>query len=336
MGYELDPELVPVLAALAQRAAAAGRAGAAGRPGGAAAPPRGDWKALRLAGEAGQAYLATLVPPSSGVRTSTHFATAPDGAAIELRRYAKPGSAPGSAVVYAHGGGMIMGSLDLYDEVIGWYVDQTGVPFVSVGYRRAPEGTGTALAEDVFAGLAWLVSQAGELGPDPGRIAVMGDSGGGGLAAGAAILARDRGVTLARQILVYPMLDDRNQTPDPALAPYLTWTWDDNFTAWSAVLGEDLGTSAVSPIAAPARLADYRGLAPAYIDVGDLDIFRNEDLSYSWSLAQAGVPLELHLHPGAPHGWERFAPYSGSARRALADRARVIAALWLPSALAAG
>jgi acetyl esterase/lipase len=146
MDYELDPELVPVLAALAERAAPA------------PAPARGDWKALRQAGEAGeagQAYLATLVPPSSGVRTSTHFATAPDGAAIELRRYAKPGSATGSAVVYAHGGGMIMGSLDLYDEVIGWYVDQTGVPFVSVGYRRAPEATGTALAKDVFAGLAW-------------------------------------------------------------------------------------------------------------------------------------------------------------------------------------
>jgi acetyl esterase/lipase len=315
MGYELDPELVPVLAALTERAAAA------------PATPRGDWKSMRRAGEAGQACLASLVPPSPGVRASTHYATAPDGAAIELRCYAKPGPAPGSAVLYAHGGGMIMGSLDLYDEVIGWYVDHTGVPFVSVGYRLAPEVTGTTLAEDVFAGLTWLVAHAGVLGADPARIAVMGDSGGGGLAAGAAILARDRGVSLARQILVYPMLDDRNQTPDPALAPYLTWTYDDNFTAWSAVLGEDLGTAAVSPIAAPARLADCRGLAPAYIDVGDLDIFRNEDLSYGRSLALAGVPVELHLHPGAPHGWERFAPDAGSARRALADRARVIAAL---------
>ncbi len=317
MGCQLDPELVPVMTALAERAAAAGEP----------APPRGDWKALRQAGEAGQAYPASLVPPFAKVRTSTHYATAPDGTAIELRHYAKPGSAPGSAVLYAHGGGMIMGSLDLYDEVISWYVDQTGVPFVSVGYRRAPEATATMLAEDVFAALTWLVGHAADLAADPGRIAVMGDSGGGGLAAGAAILARDRGVALARQILVYPMLDDRNQTPDPALAPYLTWSYDDNFTAWSAVLGEDLGTPAVSPIAAPARLADHRGLAPAYLDVGDLDIFRNEDLSYGRSLALAGVPVEFHLHPGAPHGWERFAPYAGSARRALADRARVISAL---------
>jgi acetyl esterase/lipase len=315
MGYALDPELVPVMAALAERAA--------GAPG----PPRGDWKALREAGEAGQAYLARLVPTSSGVRTTTHYATAPDGTAIELRRYAKPGRPPGSAVLYAHGGGMIMGSLDLYDEVISWYVDQTGVPFVSAGYRRAPEATGTMLAGDVFAALTWLVSHAAELGASPGRIAVMGDSGGGGLAAATATLARDGGVPLAGQILVYPMLDDRTQTPDLALAPFLTWTYDDNFTAWSAVLGDDLGTAAVSPIAAPARLSDHRGLAPAYIDVGDLDIFRNEDLSYARSLALAGVPVELHVHPGAPHGWERFAPDSGSARRALADRARVIADL---------
>ena len=101
----------------------------------------------------------------------------------------------------------------------------------------------------------------------------------------------------------------------------------DNLTARSAVLGEDLGTPAVSPIAAPARLADHRGLAPAYLDVGDLDIFRNEDLSYGRSLALAGAPVEFHPHPGAPHGWEHFAPYAGSARRALADRARVISAL---------
>jgi acetyl esterase/lipase len=132
---------------------------------------------------------------------------------------------------------------------------------------------------------------------------------------GAAILAPDWGVALARQILVYPMLDDRNQTPDPALAPYLTWTSDDHFTAWSAVLGEGLGTPAVSLIAAPTRLADHRGLAPAYLDVGDLDIFRNEDLSHGRPLALAGVPVEFHLHPGAPHGWERFAPYAGSAWR---------------------
>jgi acetyl esterase/lipase len=318
--YDLDPELVSVMAALAEQAAAA------------LAPARGDWKTLRQAGEVGQAYLATLVPPYSGVQTATFHATTTDGASIELRWYIKPAeqaaAEPGPAVVYAHGGGMVLGTLDLYDELISWYVDRTGVPFLSVGYRRAPdEGTGTALSRDVFAGLTWLLTTASELGVDPARVAVMGDSGGGAPAAGAAILARDRGIALARQILVYPMLDDRNQTPDPGRAAYLTWTYDNNHTAWSAVLGDQLGTDGVSPVAAPARLADYAGLPPAYIDVGDLDIFRDEAIAYAQNLARAGVPIELHVHPAVPHGWERFAPNSSSARRAMADRARAVASI---------
>jgi acetyl esterase/lipase len=230
--------------------------------------------------------------------------------------------------VYAHGGGMVMGTLDLYDEVISWYVGRTGVPFLSVGYRRAPdEGTGTILSEDVFAGLTWLLGHASDLGIDPARVAVMGDSGGGAPAAGAAILARDRGVALARQILVYPMLDDRNQTPDPDRAAYLTWTYENNYTAWSAVLGDQLGAGNVPPVAAPARLKNYKGLPSAYIDVGDLDIFRDEDIAYAQCLARAGVPVELHVHPGVPHGWERFAPDSASAQRAMADRARAVASI---------
>ena len=155
----------------------------------------------------------------------------------------------------------------------------------------------------------------------------MGDSGGGAPAAGVAIMARDEGVPLARQILVYPMLDDRTQAPDPARAEFLTWTHDYNYTAWRAVLGDDFGGDAVSPIAAPARLTDFTGLAPAYLDVGDLDIFRDETIAYAQRLAQAGVPIELHVHPGAPHGWERFAPTVGSAARAMADRARAVASL---------
>jgi acetyl esterase/lipase len=327
VSYELDPELIPAMAALAGQAAAA------------PAPPRGDWKALRQAGEVGQAYLATLVPPSSGVQTATFHATTGDGASIELRWYTKTSQAgaepasqlvagPGPAVVYAHGGGMVLGTLDLYDELVSWYVDRTSVPFLSVGYRRAPdEGTGTTLAQDVFAGLAWLLAHAGELGVDPARVAVMGDSGGGAPAAGAAILARDRGIALARQILVYPMLDDRNQTPDPDRAAYLTWTYDNNHTAWSAVLGDQLGADGVPPVAAPARLADYASLAPAYIDAGDLDIFRDEDIAYAQNLARSGVPIELHVHPGVPHGWERFAPDAESAKRAMADRARAVASI---------
>jgi acetyl esterase/lipase len=326
VSYELAPELVPAMAALAGQAAAA------------PAPARGDWKALRQSGEVGQAYLATLVPPSSGIQTATFHATS-DDVSIELRWYTKTSQAgaepadqlvagTGPAVVYAHGGGMVLGTLDLYDELISWYVDRTGVPFLSVGYRRAPdEGTGTTLSQDVFAGLAWLLAHASELGVDPARLAVMGDSGGGAPAVGAAILARDCGIALARQILVYPMLDDRNQTPDPDRVAYLTWTYDNNHTAWNAVLGDQLGTDGVPPVAAPARLANHAGLPSAYIDVGDLDIFRDEDIAYAQNLARAGVPIELHVHPGVPHGWDRFAPGTESAKRAMADRARAVASI---------
>lgn len=316
MNYTLDPELVPLLTALAGQAA------------GAPARERGDWKAIREAGTLGQAAMAALVPPVTGIRTATYFATAPDGARIELRWYtSRETMAPGPAVLYAHGGGMILGDLDAYDTLLSWYVAHSGVPFLSVGYRLAPEASGTMLAEDVFAGLTWLTGHAHKLAVDTARIAVMGDSRGGAPAAATAILARDRHVPLARQILVYPMLDDRNQSPDPAREPFLTWTYDDNYTAWKAVLGDTLGTADVSPVAAPARLSDFTGLAPAYIDTGDLDIFRDEDIAYAARLAAAGVPVELHVHPGVPHGWDRLAPHCGAAQRAFADRLRALAAL---------
>jgi acetyl esterase/lipase len=317
VSYELDADLAPAMAALAAQAAQA------------QAPARGDWQAVRTASAAGLAYLDTLTPASPGVATTSFTAPTSDGdGEIELRWYTKTGAAPGPAVVYAHGGGMIGGSLDLYDKVVSWYVSQTGVPFLSVGYRLAPEATSsTALAEDVFTALTWLTSHATGLGTDPARIAVMGDSGGGCPTAGAAILARDRHVPLAKQILIYPMLDDRNTTPGTIPPDVLTWTYDNNYTGWQALLGDEIGGDQVAPAAAPGRLTDFSGLAPAYVEVGDLDIFRDEGIAYATGLAAAGVPIELHVHPGAPHGFERFVPDAGVAQRAMTDRARAIAAI---------
>jgi acetyl esterase/lipase len=317
MSYQLDPELAAAMAVLA--------AGAARAP----APARGDWQAVRTTSAAGQAYMDTLTPASPCVTTTSFTTPTSDGQdEIELRWYTKTAAGPGPAVVYAHGGGMIGGSLDLYDKVVAWYVSQTGVPFLSVDYRLAPEATSsTSPAEDVFTALTWLTSHATDLGVDAARVAVMGDSGGGCPTAGAAILARDRDVPLARQILVYPMLDDRNTTPGAIPAEVLTWNYDNNFTGWHCLLGDEIGGDNVSPVAAPGRLTDFTGLAPAYIDVGDLDIFRDEGIAYAAGLAKAGVPIELHVHPGAPHGFERFVPDSGVAQRAMADRARAVAAI---------
>jgi acetyl esterase/lipase len=317
MDYELDPELAPAMAVLAEQAA------------GAPAPARGDWQAVRTAASAGLTHMASLTPPSSGVSTTSFSTPTSDGECeIELRWYTKDDAAPGPAVIYTHGGGMIAGSVDLYDEVVSWYVVQSGVPFLSVELRLAPEATyPTSLAEDVYSGLTWLIAHAVDLGVDPSRVAVMGDSGGGGPTAGAAILARDRGVALAKQILVYPMLDDRNTVPGPVPSQLLTWGYDNNYTGWVTLLGNELGTDTVSPIAAPARLTDFTGLAPAFIDVGDLDIFRDESIAYAAGLARAGIPVELHVHPGCPHGFERFVPNAGVAQRAMADRARAVASI---------
>jgi len=155
----------------------------------------------------------------------------------------------------------------------------------------------------------------------------MGDSGGGGVAASAAIIARDRGLELAGQILICPMLDDRTLSGDSAREAFLSWTYDMNYTGWRARLGDQLGADDVPPATAPARLTDFRGLAQAYVEVGDLDIFRDENIAYAAHLAAAGVPIEPHVHPGANHGFERFAPQSQLAQRSMQDRLRTIKTL---------
>jgi len=291
------------------------------------APP-GDWKTLRENGTAGLTQLAAAAPEVPGVARTDVQVRGYQGATIAARLYRRAGAEqPGSAVVYLHGGGMVLGSIDLYDKASAGYAAESGVPLLAVGYRLAPEFPHPAPAEDCFAALGWLHEHASGLGIDGARIAVMGDSAGGGLAAATAILARDRGVPLARQILVYPMLDDRNVVPDPALLPFVTWTYDSNLTGWGALLGELRGSGDVPAVAAPARLTDFSGLAPAYIEVGELDIFRAEDVEYARCLAAAGVSAELHVHPGLPHGFDAVGAQTSAGIRSRADRIRVLRSL---------
>jgi acetyl esterase/lipase len=317
MALSLDPVIAQALAARAEQAAQAG----------VTMPARGDALGLRALTGGGFAAAFGHLDPAPGVSWTGHQATAEDGTTIELRWYTKAGAPSGPAVVYIHGGGMICGTIADYDPVVAQYVQWTGVPFLSVEYRLAPEYPGEIPARDSLAGLRWLVEHAAELGADPARIALMGDSGGGGVGAGAAILARDAGIALARQILIYPMLDDRNTEPDPYIAPTATWSYDMNYTGWHALLGDAIGTDQVSPVAAPARLKDFTGLAPAYIEVGSLDIFRDESIDYAQRLLRAGVDAELHLHLGSPHGhdWMGFTTPLGA--RWKADRVRVITSL---------
>ncbi|MGL6237163.1 MAG: alpha/beta hydrolase [Segniliparus sp.] len=297
-------------------------------------PPRlGDVEARRANATRVFQHIGAASPAAEGVAVDHHALVASDGAEIALRWY-RPAAGHGqSAVLYLHGGGMIMGWDVIgaaYDGVVRRYVAESGVPMLVVDYRTAPEHPHPTPVEDCYSALVWLAGHAAELGLDTGRIGVMGDSAGGGLAAGVSLMARDRGgPAIAQQLLVYPMLDHRTPDPDPVLAPMLIWGYEDNITGWSALLGEnrDAEHGASLGYAAPARAEDLTGLPPAYIDVGDLDFFLFEDLAFAGRLAAAHVPVELHLHPGCPHGFEMFAPEAGVSRRAVEDRVRRIRSL---------
>lgn len=265
------------------------------------------------------------------VDTKDFHTKAEDGHEIICRWYTKKDTpASGSAILYAHGGGMIALSIEKYDQLVKRYVTRTGVPFMLIEYRLAPEVKAPVPVTDTYAGLKYLHDHAAELGVDTNRIAIMGDSGGGGIAASLAHYVKLKsGPPVKKQILVYPMLDDRNVKADEHLAPFATWTYDDNKTGWGALLGDRCGGDDVDPIEAAARMTvqDAKGLPPAYIDVGEIDIFRDEDLEYARKLGMAGVECEFHLAPGVPHAYEGFAPDSELSRRAIEDRCRVIQAI---------
>ncbi|WP_405969319.1 alpha/beta hydrolase [Streptomyces sp. NBC_00988] len=316
MSLGFDPEFAQVYAPMAEAMAHA------------TPPAVGDVPARRAIWEPIIGAASAAQPIPTDVTTAEHHATADDGTQITMRWYAKTGAAAGPAVLFFHGGGYIFGHIDLFDGPVSRYVSASGVPMLSVEYRRAPEHPFPTPVEDAYAALRWLHEHADELGVDRGRIAVMGDSAGGGLAAALSILTRERGgPAIARQILLMPMLDDRTTTPDPYIEPYLLWSYNDSRTAWPALLGEAAGRPDVPATAAPARLEDATGLPPAYIEVGQLDAFRDEDLSYATKLSRAGVPVEFHLHPGVPHEFDSIAFTTDVARRAIADRVRVLASL---------
>jgi acetyl esterase/lipase len=246
-----------------------------------------------------------------------------DGPALSLL-ICQPTSVPRPCpVIYnTHGGGMVAGD-NRTRELIGELdrAQAIGAALVAPDYRLAPEHPDPAPVEDCYAGLAWLASHTEELNVDPARIFVSGNSAGGGLAAGLALLARDRGGPLLRgQLLQFPMLDDRCDSHS-ALAMEQVGMWDgrSNRTGWSALLGARRGTADVSCYAAPARAADLSGLPPAFIEVGAVEALRDEGVQYAGRLWQAGGDAELHVWAGAFHSFDEWVPdaiVSSAARQA--------------------
>jgi acetyl esterase/lipase len=210
-----------------------------------------------------------------------------------------------AAIYDVHGGGFLLGSIDMFDAHNLRLARELGVVVVTVDYRLAPEHPYPAPLEDCYAGLVWTAKNADALGIDPSRIAIHGESAGGGLCAGLALLARDRGgPSIAFQYLGVPELDDRLDTPSmQAFTDTPIWNRPNAVVSWDAYLGAGKrGTPDVPIYAAPARATDLTDLPPAYVSVMEFDPLRDEGIAYAQGLMHAGVSVELHAFPGTFHG----------------------------------
>jgi acetyl esterase/lipase len=277
----------------------------------------GDEMWRNLAAAAGTA-------PDKGIRATERFIPGPPGApSVRLLTY-EPTHVRHHmpAYLHIHGGGYVLGTADSAEIANRELAAALSCLVVSVDYRLAPETRAPGSVEDCYAALKWLHASATELRVDPARIAIGGESAGGGLAAALALLARDRNeIPICFQNLVYPMLDDRTAAlvrTNPHTGHHL-WTHESNRFGWTALLGAAPGAVGVSPYAAPARAVDLRGLPPTLITVGALDLFLEEDIDYATRLMQAGVPTELHVYPGAYHGFD-LASESRVAQAMIRDR----------------
>jgi len=228
-------------------------------------------------------------------------------------------------IFWIHGGGYVLGSRFQDDARFDSWCQRHDLVGVSIDYRLAPECPYPAALDDCYAGLAWLLQNCERLGVDSTRVGIGGVSAGGGLAAALALQVRDRAeLHINYQLLVYPMLDDRRVNASANWdAP--VWNPSSNAFGWASYLGALAGQDDIPHYAAPARANDLAGLAPAYIMVGSLDGFVDENLDYARRLNHAGVEVDLHVYAGAPHGFDGIAPATGVARRAVQDMDRWLA-----------
>ena len=261
------------------------------------------------------------VPPNDRVVTEDRTIPGPDGAPdIPVRVYT-PAEATGvllPGIFFIHGGGMILGNIAANELTCAMLCETVNAVVVSTGYRKAPEDPHPAQSDDCFTALQWMVANAGALEFDTRHLAVFGGSAGGNLAIVTALRARDNaGPDIAYVMAPYPMIDDRNVTPSSQeITEVGIWDRAGNVEAWAWFLG---GAPA-DGYAAPARATDLSGLPPMFIDVGDMDLFRDEDVEFVGRLLQAGNRTEFHVYPGAYHASEVFAPEAELSQRIWATR----------------
>ncbi len=286
--YKFDPELSPLIPHL---------------------PTSMTFETLEQVQNARDGLLAMIPagqPPHPDVVMEDRSVPGPKGApdvAIRIYRPKATAAAPRPAVLEIHGGGFMMGNIGMMDAWCQTIAARIDAIVLSVEYRLAPENPFPAGLEDCYAALLWTAANATQLGIDPARIAIAGQSAGGGLAAATALLARDRsGPTLCFQLLEIPELDDRLETPSMrAFTDTPLWNRPNAQWSWRHYLGS-AHDGDVSPYAAPARAKDLSGLPPAYVSTMEFDPLRDEGIHYALRLLQAGVSVELHSYPGTFHG----------------------------------
>lgn len=263
-------------------------------------------------------------PPIPGVAVADLTASNPEADADVAVRVYRPSDVDDvlPALLWLHPGGFVIGSIEMNDQMARQLARDVGCVIVSADYRLAPEHPYPEPLEDCYAVLQWLGGNAGTLGIDAGRIAIGGASAGGGLAAGLALLTRDRGgVAPMFQLLIYPGLDDTNiEAASDTMPENLFWSRENNRIGWSSYLNGNEATADVSEYAAPARATNLRGLPDAFIAVGTADMLMAENIDYAERLSAAGAAVELRVYPGAFHAFDGFAPMSRIAAELASDR----------------
>lgn len=290
-------------------------------------PPMHDVEARRAKFEGLFAKEAGSIKLPEDVEQTIHHVQAEDGHQIPVyhlrnKRTSRKGNGP--AILHIHGGGFFSFRAAHSVPGLAQYVSNTDLTIFSVDYRLAPENPFPVPLEDCWSALKWIHLHASGLSIDLKRVAVMGESAGGGLAAAVTLLARDRALTpsLAKQILVYPMLDDRTRTDHTGGLCF--FDIDDNITGWTAYLGKDAGAANVSPYAAPGRVQNVEGLPSLYLECPQLDLFLHENVEYVRKFLQANIPTEFHIFEGLPHGFQSMAPTAEITKSIVANRVRAM------------